>query len=1053
MARFFINRPIVAIVISIVTVLGGLIALLGLPIEQFPDIVPPLIQIATSYPGADALTIEQSVATPIEQQMNGVEDMLYLQSVNANDGTTSVRVTYDVGTDRNTDQVNSQNRVSQAQPNLPVEVNQFGLTYRKTQGTPMLLISLYSPKNSYDGLFLGNYALINVNDALYRVPGVGQVLNFGAADYAMRIWVNPDRMAKLGLTVGDIRQAVQAQSTVNPAGQIGAEPAPKGQEFTYAVRAVGRLITPEQFENVVVRLNPDGSMVKLKDVARVELGGLSYKQIGRLNGKSASIIAIFQAPGSNALAVAKAVRATMLRVKERFPEDMDYAISVDNTAAVTEGIREISTTLVEAMLLVILVVFLFLQNWRATMIPLVAVPVSLIGTFAVFPLLGFSINTLSLFGLVLAIGLVVDDAIVVVEAVEHHIEEGMAPRAATLQAMKEVSGPVVAIAMILSSVFLPVAFMGGIQGRLNKQFAVTIAVSVLISAFNALSLSPALSALLLRPRQASRGLMARFFGGFNRVFERATRGYVSVSSLLIRKAVLAVAILLGFVLLAALTGKKVPTSFLPQEDNGSFYLNVQLPDASSLQRTDAVCRKVDKILAETKGVRYFNTIAGFSLLSFVSASYNGFYFVSLQPWHDREEGGLTAEALAAKLNQRFKTEIPEATVFAFQPPAIPGLGAAGGFSLWLQDRSGNTPQFLSDNVQKFLEAARKRPELQNVNSTFRAQVPQLYVDVDRDKALKQGVPVASIYDALQTLLGGSFVNQFNRFGRQWRVFMQADAPNRLTPEDIGRFYVRNNDGTMVPLSALTTVRSITGPEYTQRFNLYRAAQVNGAAAPGYSSGQAMAALEQVAAQVLPREMGYEWSDLSFQEKRASGTSGRIFALSLVFVFLILAALYESWSLPLSVLLSVPVAIFGAFLGLLLRKYDFDVYGQIGLVVLIGLAAKNAILIVEFAKAEFERGGDLVNAAIHGARLRLRPILMTSFAFILGCVPLWLASGAGAASRRILGTVVVAGMLSATLLAIFLIPVLYVIVERLARSEKKLEARLAHREPIVEEAHS
>ncbi len=1053
MARFFINRPIVAIVISIVTVLGGLIALFGLPIEQFPDIVPPLIQIQTSYPGADAQTIEQSVATPIEQQMNGVEDMLYLQSVNANDGTMTVRVTYDVGTDRNTDQVNSQNRVSQALPNLPPEVNQFGITYRKTQGTPLILVSLYSPKNTYDGLFLGNYALININDAIYRVPGVGQVVNFGAAEYAMRIWLNPDQMAKLGLTVGDIRQAVQAQSTVNPAGQIGAEPAPKGQEFTYAVRAVGRLVTPEQFENVVVRLNPDGSMVKLKDVARVELGGLTYKQIGRLNGKPASIIGVFQAPGSNALAVAKAVRATMLTLKERFPEDMDYAVSVDNTAAVTEGIKEISTTLVEAMLLVILVVFLFLQNWRATMIPLVAVPVSLIGTFAIFPLLGFSINTLSLFGLVLAIGLVVDDAIVVVEAVEHHIEEGMAPRAATLQAMKEVSGPVVAIAMILSSVFLPVAFMGGIQGRLNKQFAVTIAVSVLISAFNALSLSPALSALLLRPRKASRGLMARFFGGFNRLFDRARGGYVSVSSLLIRKAVLGVAILLGFALLAGLTGRKVPTSFLPQEDNGSFYLDVRLPDASSLQRTDAVCLKVEKILAGTKGVRYYTTVAGFSLLSYVSASYNGFYFISLQPWRDREEGGLTADALVAKLNQRFKAEIPEATVSAFQPPAIPGLGAAGGFSLWLQDRSGGTPQFLSENVQKFLEAARKRPELLNVNSSYRAQVPQMFVDVDRDKALKQGVPVASIYDTLQTLLGGSFVNQFNRFGRQWRVFMQAEAQNRLTPADVGRFYVRNNDGTMVPLSALTTLRSTSGPEYTQHFNLYRAAQVVGAAAPGYSSGQAMAALEEVAAQTLPREMGYEWSDLSYQEKRASGTSGRIFALSLVFVFLILAALYESWSLPLSVLLSVPVAIFGGFLGLLLRKYDFDVYGQIGLVVLIGLAAKNAILIVEFAKAEFERSGDLVNAALHGARLRLRPILMTSFAFILGCVPLWLASGAGAASRRILGTVVVAGMLSATLLAIFLIPVLYVIVERLARSEKKLEARLARREPIAEEAHS
>jgi HAE1 family hydrophobic/amphiphilic exporter-1 len=1052
MARFFINRPVVAIVISIVTVLGGLIALFGLPIEQFPDIVPPLIQIQTSYPGADAQTIEQSVATPIEQQMNGVEDMLYVQSVNANDGTMTVRVTYDVGTDRNTDQVNSQNRVSQAQPNLPTEVNQFGLTYRKTQGTPMMLISLYSPKNTYDGLFLGNYALINVNDALYRVPGVGQVVNFGASEYAMRIWVNPDQMAKLGLTVGDLRQAVQAQSTVNPAGQIGAEPAPKGQEFTYSVRAQGRLLTPEQFADVVVRLNPDGSTVRIKDVARVELGGLTYKQIGRLNGKPASVIGIFQAPGSNALAVAKAVRATMLKVKERFPEDMDYVVSVDNTAAVTEGIKEITTTLIEAMLLVVLVVFLFLQNWRATLIPLIAVPVSLIGTFAVFPLLGFSINTLSLFGLVLAIGLVVDDAIVVVEAVEHHIEEGMSPRAATLQAMKEVSGPVVAIALILSSVFLPVAFMSGIQGRLNKQFAVTIAVSVLISAFNALSLSPALAALLLKPRKASRGLLARFFGGFNRVFERATNGYVKVSALLIRKVALAAAILIGFTLLAVFTGKKVPSSFLPQEDAGSFYLNVQLPDASSLQRTDAVCRKVEQILSETKGVRYYNTIAGFSLLSYVSASYNGFYFVSLQPWGDREKNGLTADALATTLNGRFKAEIPEANVFAFQPPAIPGLGAAGGFSLWLQDRSGSTPEFLSDNVQKFLEAARQRPELLNVNSTFRAQVPQLFVDVDRDKALKQGVPIADVYATLQTLLGGTFINQFNRFGRQWRVFMQSDAQNRLNAEDIGRFFVRNNDGNMVPLSALTTVRSTTGPEYTQRFNLYRAAQITGSAAPGYSSGQAMAAIEQVAAQTLPREMGYEWSDLSYQEKRAEGTSGKIFALSLIFVFLILAALYESWSLPLSVLLSVPVAIFGGFLGLLLRKYDFNVYGQIGLVVLIGLAAKNAILIVEFAKAEFEKGSDLVTAALHGARLRLRPILMTSFAFILGCVPLWIASGAGAASRKILGTVVVAGMLAATLLAIFLIPVLYVVVERIARSDKKQAERLLHA-PIAEEVHS
>jgi HAE1 family hydrophobic/amphiphilic exporter-1 len=1050
MARFFINRPVVAIVISIVTLLGGLVALLGLPVEQFPDIIPPLIQITGNYPGADALTIEQSVATPIEQQMNGVENMLYVQSVNAGDGTFSTRVTFDVGTDRNTAQVNAQNRVTQAAPSLPTEVNQFGLSYRKTQGSPIMLISLYSPNKTYDPLFIGNYAMINVNDAIYRVPGVGQVLNFGASEYAMRIWVKPDVLAKLGLTAGDLQRAIQQQNAVNPAGQIGAEPVPNGQEFTYTVRAQGRLVTPEEFGAIVVRLNPDGSAVRVRDVARVELGALSYKQRGRFNGNASANVAVFQAPGSNALEVAAGVRRTMEDLKQRFPADMAYTVSFDTTRPVTEGIREIRSTLIEAMLLVILVVFLFLQNWRATLIPIVAVPVSLIGTFAIFPLLGFSINTLSLFGLVLAIGLVVDDAIVVVEAVEHHIEEGMAPRAATIQAMKEVSGPVVAIAVILSSVFLPVAFLGGIQGRLNQQFAVTIAVSVLISAFNALTLSPALAALLLRPRKQSRGPLARFFGGFNRLFERFTRGYVSTSALLIRKAFIGVAILLGFTLLAALIGKKLPGSFVPQEDQGYMLVNVQLPDASSLQRTDLVAKKVEKILTETKGVQYFNTIAGFSLLSGVSASYNAFFFAQLDPWHERE--GSVAGDIVQTLNGRFRKEIPEATVFAFQPPPIPGLGTAGGFSLWLQDRSGGPVTLLDENLQKFLEAARARPELANVNSTFRAAVPQVFVDVDRDKALKQGVAVSDVYSTLQTFLGGSFVNQFNRFGRQWRVFLQAEAADRLTPQAIDGFYVRNNDGNMVPLSAVTTIRQTAGPEYIQRFNLYRAAQVTGAAAPGYSSGQAMAALEDVARQVLPREMGYDWSDLSFQEKKAEGTTSRVFVLSLLFVFLILAALYESWSLPFSVLLSVPIAVFGAFLGLLLRKYDFDVYGQIGLVVLIGLAAKNAILIVEFAKAELEKGRDLVSAALEGAKLRLRPILMTSFAFILGCVPLWRATGAGAAARRILGTVVVSGMLAATLLAIFLIPVLYVVVERIAGTERKLALKRAEVEVEAGGAH-
>jgi HAE1 family hydrophobic/amphiphilic exporter-1 len=1057
MARFFIDRPIVAIVISILILLLGGVAMIGLPIAQYPDIVPPLIQIQSTFPGADAITVEQSVAAPLEQQMNGVEDELYMQSVNANDGTITLRVTFDVGTDRNADQVNAQNRVSQAQPSLPPDVNTFGLTYRKTQGTPLLLISLYSPKGTYPGLFLGNYALINVNDALYRVPGVGQVLNFGASDYAMRVWVRPDQLAKLGLTVSDLLKALQAQNTVNPSGQIGAEPAPVGQEFTYTVRAQGRLATPEQFGDVVVRLNPDGSTVRMKDVARIELGALSYKQIGRFNGKPSSIIGIYQAPGSNALAVAEGIKKQMATLKASFPPDLDYAVSVDTTRPVTEGINEILKTLLEAMALVILVVFLFLQNWRATLIPLIAVPVSLIGTFAVFPLLGFSINSLSLFGLVLAIGLVVDDAIVVVEAVEHHIEEGMKPRDATLQAMKEVSGPVVAIALILSSVFLPVAFLGGIQGSLNKQFAITIAISVLISAFNALSLSPALSALLLRPRKESRGPLARFFRVFNRGFDKARNGYLSTSGFLIRKAVLAVVILLGFGLLAGGLGKKVPSSFLPDEDYGYFYLNVQLPDASSLQRTDAVCRKIEGILAQTKGVRYYNTVAGFSLLSYVSSTYNGFFFVSLDPWDERSWKGGTAAELVQTLNAKFRAQVPEATAFAFTPPAIPGLGTSGGFSLWVQDRSGGSVDFLNQNLQKFLEAARKRPELQNVNSSFRAAVPQVFVDVDRDKALKQGVPIADVYQTLQAFLGGTFVNQFNRFGRQWRVYLQGEATERTSPDDIGQFYVRNNDNTMVPLSALTTIRTITGPEYTQRFNLFRAAQVTGSAAPGYSSGQALSVLEDVAAKTLPREMGYDWADLSYQEKKAAGTTGRVFALSLIFVFLILAALYESWSLPFSVLLSVPVAVFGAFLGLLLRHFDFDVFGQIGLVVLIGLAAKNAILIVEFAKAESEKGRPLAEAALEGAKLRLRPILMTSFAFILGCVPLWIAHGAGATSRQILGTVVVAGMLAATCLAVFLIPVLYVIVEKIGGDERRrLKEHAAHPDgalPTPEEAHS
>ncbi|MDT4965322.1 MAG: hypothetical protein QOJ64_59 [Acidobacteriota bacterium] len=1027
-SKFFISRPIVAMVIAIFTVILGVLALRGLPLAQFPQIVPPQINVSTTYTGADAVTIEQSVSSPIEQQVSGVPGMLYMLSTNANSGSESLSVTFDISTDPNLAQVNVQNRVSQALSSLPTDVGQYGVTIRQSTGSPLLLVSLYSPNQTYDSLFLANYNNINVVDTLFRVPGVGDITVFGSTQYAMRIWVNPDVLAKLGISVTDISNAVRQQSTVNPSGQVGAEPAPTGKEMTYTVRSQGRLSTPDQFGKIVILEKPDGSIVRLKDVARIELGGQSYAQRSRLGGQPSSTIGVYQAPGSNALAVVNGIKAAMTQLKTRFPDDLDFAVTLDTTQAVTEGIREIVITLIIAVVLVILVVYIFLQNWRATLIPMIAVPVSLIGTFAIFPYLGFSINTLSLFGLVLAIGLVVDDAIVVVEAVEHHIEEGLNPREATIQAMKEVSGPVVAIALILSSVFLPIGLMGGIQGSLNKQFAFTIAISVLLSAFNALTLSPALAALLLRPRKKSKGLLARFFGAFNRLFDRATHGYVNLSRSLMRRSVIAILILVGFAVAVGVLGYRLPTSFVPPEDYGYMYVNVQLPPASSMERTDQALKKVEAILARTAGVQYFTTITGFSNLSRVSASYQGFFFIALKPWAERTTAELQAQGIVDTLNKQLTAEIPEATSIALTPPAIPGLGNAGGFSMYIQDRSGGTVEFLDQNLQKFLAAARQRPELTGVTSQFNSGVPQIYADVDRDKVLKQGVAISDVYQTLQAYLGGLYLNQFNRFGRQWRVFLQGEGEARLKAEDIKGYFVRNNDGNMVPLSALLTTKPITGPEYTNRFNLFRAAQVIGNAAPGYSSGQALAALDEVARTTLPPEIGYDWADLSYQETKASGSASTSFALSLAFVFLILAALYESWSLPFSVLLSVPVAIFGAFIGLMLRGYDLDVYSQIGLIVLIGLAAKNAILIVEFARGELAKGKTLVEATLEGARLRLRPILMTSFAFIAGCIPLWIASGSGAAGRRILGTVVIAGMLAATCIGIFLIPAIFYMIE-------------------------
>ncbi len=1025
---FFVRRPIVGIVISIVTVLLGVVAMGRLPIAQYPDIVPPEIQVQTTYTGADALTIEQSVATPIEQQVNGVDYMIYMRSVNANDGTMTLRVAFEVETNIDMDNVFVQNRVNQAEASLPQDVRSYGVTVKKSTMSPLMLFSVYSPNGSYDDAFLGNYALININDQLARVPGVGQVVMFGTSDYAMRIWVKPDQLARLGLTVSDLVDAIQRQNTVNPSGKVGGEPAPKGQEFTWSVRAQGRLVTAEEFGDVIVRSDPSGAQVRLKDVARIDLGTLNYNQRGRLNGKPAAIVGVYQIPGTNALEIADGLRRTMQELSTRFPSDLEYTTSLDTTLAVTEGIVEIQHTLVEAMVLVILVVWLFLQSWRATLIPLLTVPVSLVGAFAVFPLLGFSINTLSLFGLVLAIGLVVDDAIVVVEAVMHHIEHGMTPRDATVKAMEEVSGPVIAIALVLSAVFIPVAFVPGITGRLYQQFALTIAISVLISAINALTLSPALSALLLKPAKQSRGPLARFFAAFNRGFEAITKRYVGGTAVCVRRAGVTLVMLLVLTAGAGLFGWSLPVGFVPDEDQGYLFVNVQLPDAASMERTDAVCKQVEAILAETEGVAAFNTVAGYSLLSQSSATYNAFFWVSLAPWEERTTRETGFKGIVKHLNERF-ADIPAAQVFAFLPPAIPGIGTGGGFSMMLQDRSGGSVEFLAENLERFIDAARQRPELQGAFSTFRASVPQVFAEVDRDKALKQGVDLRGLYTTLQAFMGGAYVNDFNRFGRQWKVFLQAEPEYRTRATDIAQFYVRGGQGEMVPLSTLVHTKDIRGPEFTTRFNLYRAAEITGTAAPGYSSGQAMAALEQVAAEVLPAEMGYSWNALSYQEKRSAGGAA-VFALAVLMVFLILAAQYESWSLPWSVLLGTPLAVFGAFLGLLVRGFDLNVFGQIGLVMLIGLAAKNAILIVEFAKLEKEKGRPIVEAALDGARLRLRPILMTSFAFILGCVPLAIATGAGAVARQQLGIAVIMGMLVATALGIFLVPVLYVVIEKL-----------------------
>jgi HAE1 family hydrophobic/amphiphilic exporter-1 len=1040
MSEFFIRRPIVAMVISIFIVIMGLLTLQGIPVAKYPEITPPMVQISASYTGANAVDMEQTVATPIEQQVNGVENMLYMKSVNYN-GSMTLQVSFEVGTDLDVANMLTQNRVSRANPFLPPEVINLGVNVKKSLTFPLMMFSVYSPSKSYDANFINNYAFINLIDELKRIKGIGDVTVMGSSEYAMRIWVKPDRLAKLKITATDVMNAIKAQNNIVPGGSFGDAPAKPGVQNTYTATLQQRLVSEEDFGNILLKTSANGAQVRLRDVARIELGLQMYSLSSNLNGSPCAAIALYQIPGSNGLDVANKAKAKMEELKSRFPLGLDYKTSLDTTQAITVGIEEVLHTLFEAVLLVILVVFLFLQDWRATLIPLLTVPVSLIGTFIVFPILGFSVNQLSLLGMVLAIGLVVDDAIVVVEAVIHEMEHGLDPKAATRKAMKEVGGPVVAIAVILCAVFIPVALSGGITGRLYQQFAITIAISVALSAFNALTLSPALAAILLKPKKESKGLLQRFFNGFNYYFDKFTFGYVKVAGFAARRLFMTVMILVGIVVLTVLLALKVPGGFVPEEDEGYFMLAIQLPDAASKERTEAVAKKVEAYFSGMEEINTYTAINGFNLLSGTATPNSAMAFISLKPWEERHK---TVADIIAEMNVVLTKNITDATVIVFGPPPIQGLGSGAGFTMMLQDKAGKSPLYLAQQTQRFIAIASKRPEIGKIYTLFRPIVPQKSIQVDKDKVQKLGIPLQEVNGAISAYLGGAFINNFNAFGRQYRAYMQSEAEFRMKPDDINQYFVRDSDGNMVSLGTLAKVVDTTGPSFTNHFNIYRSAELNGVPAPGVSSDMALRVLEGVAKKVLPPDIGYSWSNTSYQEKESAGKGSTVFAMALLFVFLILAAQYESWKLPFSVLLGTPWAVMGALLGLFIgglyaTTYVNNVFAQIGLVMLIGLNAKNAILIVEFAKMKMDKDGMApLEAAIEGARLRFRPILMTSFAFILGVVPLMMASGAGAEARKVMGVTVFSGMLIATIVGVILIPAFFVLIEGKKKKNKVAE---------------